>query len=77
MFDHYKDGLGIPATGEGGKSEAIWQRLRDWRQALEQRPSVQNTMSDREYYLPIYQRYAEDKAQSELAKATRQGRGVP
>jgi len=34
-------------------------------------------MSEREHYLPIYQRYADDKAQSELAKATRKGKGVP
>ena len=29
------------------------------------------------HFLPIYQKYAEDRAQSELAKATRAGRGVP
>lgn len=35
------------------------------------------TTSEKEYYLPIYQRYADNTAQSELAKATRKGRGVP
>lgn len=45
--------------------------------ALEERPSIRDTTSEREFYLPIYQRYADDKAQSELAKATRSVRGVP
>jgi len=44
---------------------------------VEGRESVKETMSEKEYYLPIYTRYAEDRAQSELAKATREGRGVP
>jgi glutathione S-transferase len=34
-------------------------------------------MSEREHYLPIYERYHQNTAQSELAKATRKGRGVP
>jgi glutathione S-transferase len=38
---------------------------------------VVGTTSLREHYLPIYQRYADDTAQSELAKATREGKGVP
>ncbi|CZT15385.1 probable glutathione transferase omega-1 [Ramularia collo-cygni] len=77
VFDHFKGGLGIPEVGEGGDDENVWKRLRVWIEALEERPSVKNTLSEREYYLPIYQRYADDKAQSELAKATRKGRGVP
>lgn len=54
-----------------------WERVRKWISALEQRPSVRDTTSAQEFYLPIYQRYADDRAQSELAKATRKGRGVP
>ena len=77
VFDHYKGGLGIPAEGEGGEDEATWARFRKWLKAIEERPSLKNTMSEQEHYLPIYQRYADDKAQSELAKATRKGRGVP
>ncbi|ORY12016.1 glutathione transferase omega-1 [Clohesyomyces aquaticus] len=62
VFDHFKGGLG---------------RWRVWLAAVEQRKSVIETLSEREHYLPIYQRYADDKAQSELAKATRAGKGVP
>ena len=77
MFDHYKGGIGIPEESKGGEDEETWQRWRKWVKAVEERPSVQHTMSEREHYLPIYQRYADDKAQSELAKATRKGKGVP
>jgi glutathione S-transferase len=34
-------------------------------------------LSEQQYYLSIYQKYAEDRAQSEMAKAIRGGRGVP
>ena len=71
VFDHYKEGLGMPEEG------AEWARFRKWQEALEQRPSIRNIMSEKEHYLPIYQRYADNTAQSELAKATRKGRGVP
>ncbi|KIW68043.1 hypothetical protein PV04_04013 [Phialophora macrospora] len=77
VFDHFKGGLGIPEPGQGGDDEAIWERWRTWSDAVTTRKSVNDTMSEREYYLPIYQRYAEDRAQSEMAKATREGRGVP
>lgn len=77
IFEHFKGGSGIPAEGEGGEDEAAWARLRAWKSAVESRPSVRDTTSDREYYLPIYQRYADDTAQSEMAKASRAGQGVP
>lgn len=76
-FDEFKGGIGIPAPGAGGADEVVWQRWRTWMAALEARKSVRETTSEREYYLPIYQRYADNTAQSELAKATRAGRGVP
>lgn len=76
MFDHYKGGLGVPVEGRGGNDEEVWARWRKWVAAIEDRPSVRETMSEREHYLPIYQRYADDKAQSELAKSIRKGRGV-
>jgi glutathione S-transferase len=69
--------LGVPERGRGGEDEEVWGRWRTWLEAIEQRKSVKETASDREHYLPIYQRYADGKAQSELAKATREGRGVP
>lgn len=55
VFDHYKEGLGIPAEGEGGEDEKTWARFRKWLKAIEERPSLRNTMSEREHYLPIYQ----------------------
>ena len=77
VFDHFKGGLGIPEESKGGADEETWTRWRSWQSAIQHRPSLVKTMSDREHYLPIYQRYADNKAQSELAKATRSGRGVP
>ncbi|KAF2702669.1 glutathione transferase omega-1 [Pleomassaria siparia CBS 279.74] len=77
VFDHFKGGLGIPEKGKGGDDESTWERWRTWLEAIEGRDSVKKTSSDRERFLPIYQKYAEDRAQSELAKATRAGRGVP
>jgi glutathione S-transferase len=71
VFDHFKGGLNMP------KGEAWVQRYEKWLEAVEKRDSVINSTSEREHYLPIYQRYADDVAQSELAKATREGRGVP
>ncbi len=70
VFDQFKGGLDIPK----GK---VWDRWRKWLSAVEQRESVLTTTSEKEHYLPIYQRYADDTAQSELAKATREGKGVP
>jgi len=77
VFDHFKGGLGIPAPGQGGDDEELWNRWRKWSDAVTSRKSVTETMSEQEHYMPIYQRYAEDRAMSEMAKATREGRGVP
>lgn len=78
VFDEFKSGgLGIPVEGQGGSDEAVWSRWRKWLSAIEERKSIQETTSEMEYYLPIYKRYADNTAQSELAKATRAGRGVP
>lgn len=74
LFDHFKGGLGIP---EGGEDAKVWARFKTWVDAMEGRKSFRETTSDREHYLPIYQRYADDEAQSEMAKASRTGRGVP
>ncbi|KAH7394088.1 glutathione transferase omega-1 [Phaeosphaeria sp. MPI-PUGE-AT-0046c] len=77
VFDHFKGGSGIPEDGRGGADEQVWKRWRKWLNAVEERKSVKETSSEREHYLPIYQRYAEDRAQSEAAKAIRAGRGIP
>lgn len=78
VFDHFKEGgLGMPGPGEGGDDEKVWKRWRSWAEAVEGRKSVRETTSEKEPYLPIYKRYADNTAQSELAKATRDGKGVP
>ena len=77
VFDHYKHGSGVPEKGKGGDDEATWDRWHKWIGAIESKQSITGIMSEREHYLPIYQRYADDKAMSELAKATRTGKGVP
>lgn len=78
IFDEFKQGgLGIPAEGKGGEDEDAWNRWRKWLAAIEARDSIKRTTSERRFYLPIYKRYADNTAQSELAKATRAGRGVP
>lgn len=70
VFDHFKGGANVPKDGWG-------KRWATWLEAIEKRESVVNSTSEREHYVPIYQRYADDTAQSELAKATREGKGVP
>lgn len=78
VFDHFKTGgLGLPEPGKGGDDEAVWGRWRKWAAAVEERKSVQETTSSREQCIPAYQRYAEDTTQSQVAQATRGGRGLP
>ncbi|MCJ1384933.1 hypothetical protein MMC17_008051 [Xylographa soralifera] len=56
VFDHFKGGASVPSEGQGGDSEETWSRWRKWLSAMEKRKSIQETTSDREHYLPIYQR---------------------
>ena len=78
IFDYFKeDGLGMPVLGDGSEDEGLWRRWRVWASAVEGRQSVQDTLSAREWYIPAYQRYAEDTTQSEVSKATRSGRNLP
>lgn len=77
-FDGLKPGgVGIPGPGEGGEDEGVWGRWRVWVEAMVDRKSMKETMSEDQYYLPLYKRYADNVAQSEMAKATRAGRAVP
>lgn len=79
LIDHYKmpGGVGIPAEGEGGEDEEVWARWRTWFAALQERPSIMETMSERDKYIEVYKRYADDETGSEVGQATRSGRGLP
>ena len=57
VLDHYKQGgLGIPEEGKAEEKEKSWSRWRTWLKAIEGRKSIVQTTSDKEPYLPIYQR---------------------
>ncbi|OJD35988.1 glutathione transferase omega-1 [Diplodia corticola] len=75
VFDEFKGGSGIPKEGEKG-DDAVWKRWRKFAEAVADRRSVRETTSDAEHYRPLYKRYADNTAQSELAKSIRAGRGV-
>lgn len=53
------------------------ERWEKWVEAIEGRKSIQMSLSETEYYLPIYERYADDVTQSELGRAMREGSEVP
>jgi len=50
---------------------------KEWADLLEQRESVRKTLSDKEKYTHVYQRYLDDATQSEVGKATRSGKNLP
>ncbi|KAL0260712.1 hypothetical protein SLS55_004402 [Diplodia seriata] len=75
VFDEFKGGSGIPKEGEEGDDE-VWKRWRKFAEAIADRKSVKETTSQNERYKPLYKKYADNIAQSELAKSIRAGRGV-
>lgn len=79
LLDHYKGGSGIPNVGQEAKDgeKEVWARWHRWFNAVQETESVQDTMSDREKYIEVYQRYAEDTTNSQVGQATRGGRGLP
>lgn len=78
LIDHYKPGgVGIPEAGKGGEDEEVWGRWRMWFDAARERKSVMSTMSAKEKYIEVYERYAEDQTGSQVGQATRGGRGLP
>ncbi|KAK3996397.1 NAD-dependent protein deacetylase hst2-1 [Cladorrhinum sp. PSN332] len=85
LIDYYKEGgSGIPKKGEEGRrrggdeeEEKVWERWDQWLEAVVKRDSVVRTWSEDEKYVGVYRRYAENTTQSEVAKATRQGKGLP
>jgi len=48
-----------------------------WIEAVKSRPSYEAVLSEDQYYEEIYGRYLRDEAQSEAAKATREGKDIP
>ncbi|KAI1433903.1 putative glutathione S-transferase [Xylaria sp. CBS 124048] len=74
VFEEFKGGPAVPEKGKGGEE---WERWHVWLTAVNELGSVKRTMSDRVHYSAVIEPYANDTAQSELAKATRAGRGVP
>ena len=93
LLDYYKGGSGIPnpkvdqqeaardgdsdGNGNGNDEQEVWARWHRWFDAVQKQESVQDTMSDRERYIEVYQRYAEDTTNSQVGQATRGGRGLP
>ena len=79
LIDHYKQpgGVGIPESGQGGEDEEVWGRWRKWEEAVKGRGSVMSTLSEREKYIEVYKRYAEDETGSQVGSATRGGRAMP
>ncbi|KAJ5015291.1 Glutathione S-transferase omega-1 [Colletotrichum sp. SAR 10_99] len=78
LFDHYKPGgLGLPQEGKGGEDDVVWKRWRQWYDAVEGKQTIKDTLSDRDAYIDVYKRYAEDKTNSEVGQATRGGKRMP
>ncbi|KAI0079304.1 glutathione S-transferase C-terminal-like protein [Panus rudis PR-1116 ss-1] len=67
----------ISKENRGYSREAVGESWVKYAHALETRPSVVKTQSDKEHYAEIYARYLRDEAQSEAAKAIREGRPIP
>lgn len=64
----------IPTSG--GDND-VWTRFNEWSEAVSSRESVRKTTSDAERYLELYSKYADNTAQSEVAKAVREGKPLP
>ena len=56
VFDHYKGGLAMPGEDQAESAKDSWSRWRKWLAAIESRRSIKETTSEKEHYLPIYQR---------------------
>ncbi|KAK6516971.1 hypothetical protein TWF506_006851 [Arthrobotrys conoides] len=74
VFDEFKGNGGNWPSAKDGEVGARWER---YVSAIVNWQAIKDTSSDREHYLPLYKRYADNVAQSELAKAIRDGRPIP
>lgn len=80
LLDHYKTpepGSVDSWTTTIPSSGAVWSRFKIWFDAIKERSSVRETLSERERYVDAYWRYAEDQTGSQVGRATREGRGMP
>jgi len=59
------------------EDDRVWARWHAWYDAVLERDSVKQTLSDVDRYIDVYKRYAEDETQSEVAQATRRGLPLP
>jgi len=55
IFNHWKGGLGMPSPGKSS-DERAWSKWRRWLAAIQDRKSIRETTSDKEHYIPIYER---------------------
>ncbi|KAF8993023.1 glutathione-S-transferase [Cyathus striatus] len=67
----------ITTEHRGFKREEVGEKWVKYAAAIEKRDSIIKTSSLKEHYTEIYGRYLRDEAQSEAAKATREGRVIP
>ncbi|KAI0061960.1 glutathione-S-transferase [Artomyces pyxidatus] len=67
----------VIAEHRGYKRADVGGGWEEYAKRLESRESVLRTSSGKKHYEKIYGRYLRDEAQSEAAKATREGRPVP
>ncbi|ATZ46713.1 Bcgst8 [Botrytis cinerea B05.10] len=70
IFDYFKGGLHIEELGE------LTGRWKKWLEAIEKRKSIQMTLSATEYYLPIYERYADSVPYVKIEKSREEEDGV-
>ncbi|KAK6356863.1 hypothetical protein TWF718_001203 [Orbilia javanica] len=74
IFDEFKGNGGNWPTAKDGE---VWARWEKYVSAVKGLQALKDTTSDKEHYLPLYKRYADNVAQSEAAKAIRDGRAIP
>lgn len=71
------DGSTGPGERRAEAEHEAWRRYHAWLAAVKAHPAVAATLSDAGPMLAVYQRYADNTASSEVAKATRTGSGLP
>lgn len=80
LLEHYKQnmrGLHLEDESENNDDSWVYARWKAWLDAVINRKSVIATLSEKDMYVDVYRRYAEDKTQSEVGQATRKGERLP